>query len=249
MKSLNPRKTGRRIAGTLFVTTLQTVSLAMAQDAATSNSLGSTVAPSVVNVLEVSANVNEVPQDLKVPMEAFAKTGVPVSELDRLRELLVSKGAIVCLEKLGGCPDVPRQASKSSTVKEILDYISHTAGYRYEARGNVINLFPSRAAELGEQYPLNRRIANLALRDTSVAEAVEQLSLATGEELGILQMTGTVERAPRISLSFDNITVREALNRILSTAGLKYWTSVVLELAPDKTVDGQAHYYVGLIVN
>jgi hypothetical protein len=243
------RNTGGRIVGTLVIASLAAGTPCLAEDSAGSASPTSTAVAATANVLEASTDVNEVPEDLKVPMEAFAKNGIQVKELDRLRELLVSKGAKVCLEKLGDGVDVPPQSAKRSTVKEILDYICETGKYRYEVRGTIVNLYPSRALELGEQYPLNRRVASLALHDTSVEDAVEKLSLATGEELGILQLTGTVERAPKISLTIENMTVREALNRILSAAGLKYWTSFVMELAPQNTVDGQAHYYAGLIIN
>src|SRR6267154_3980581 len=126
-------------------------------------------------------------------------------------------------------PDVRFNLSlENKTVKEILDILcSMDVRYTWSQDGATINVYPR--SKLGDtSYFLNRRLNRWQINDiTDVQQGllaiVEQLP-GPREQVAITQFGGSLSYPNAWKETFQNITVRQAINRVAGHLGARtYW--------------------------
>lgn len=113
----------------------------------------------------------------------------------------------------------------NKSVQEILDALCHAdTRYSWSADGGTINVYP-RATESDRTYLLNRRLSRFQLQNvTDITEAllaIAQQLPPPFEQVAHAQIGGdTTYPSKPWTASFDNLTFRQATNRIVEHLGI-----------------------------
>lgn len=103
------------------------------------------------------------------------------------------------------------------TLAEALDWLCRLdPRYTWSRDGTTINIFP-RASLEGENYYFTRKLSHLVFRDERNAyDAIEKvLTPISSPKEAVIKYTGVRDYQTPLSATFTNITVREALNRLI----------------------------------
>lgn len=115
---------------------------------------------------------------------------------------------------------------ENRTLSEVLTWLCALDGrYAWSRDGNMVNLFPKAQGD-DPHYLFNRRLSVLHFQDIrqsgdAALEVVRQLGDPT-EHLIFLGVGGTQSFAKPWTETFNDITVRQALNRIAQQLGPSY---------------------------
>lgn len=112
---------------------------------------------------------------------------------------------------------------ENRTVRDILEALcGYDNRYTWSLDDKTINVYPKSIVG-DDSYLMNRRLPNLALRNVVNAESamfssVSQLP-SPFEQIAFAQAGGTTGYATAWNSTFQNITMRQAMNRIASNLG------------------------------
>ena len=112
----------------------------------------------------------------------------------------------------------------SIPLNKLLELIKKTLGYDYSITGNELTFVDPDVRKFGKNYPLDATVDKFVVKAVTAEDAVK--ILAKEQELSI--MTTSLETDPsakKISLQLANLTVREALNKIVKASGKSGWNS------------------------
>jgi hypothetical protein len=98
--------------------------------------------------------------------------------------------------------------------------------YAWRRNDKTIEIYPA-----GHVNPLlETRIGSLRLRNTKLKEALQNLLYSTEMNTAIANfglrhgpIRGVDDQQTRVSISADDITLRQALNQIAATSGVRFW--------------------------
>jgi hypothetical protein len=111
----------------------------------------------------------------------------------------------------------------NATVKDVLDRLcQHDPKYVWSSNGHSINIYPRSTVD-DSAYLLNRNVPRVTLQNTPGPDKAlfaldEQLPLPK-EQFGYIQAGGDNTYESPWSASFENITVRQFVNRITENVG------------------------------
>jgi hypothetical protein len=132
--------------------------------------------------------------------------------------------------KISDPPDVSIRFSlklENKTVQHILDTLCKLdRRYTWSQDESTVNIYPRSTIE-DSTYFLNRRIKSVTLKDIPDAyEALTPLSkLVPGQQVGYMSVGGNRGYASPWTVTFNEITVRQFINRITEHVGPKSsWT-------------------------
>ncbi len=157
-------------------------------------------------------------------ISAMAQTTPPKEALDAK----ISSFGLVGQTIYDGLTRLINLSLENKTVKEILDILcSMDVRYTWSQDGATINVYPR--SKLGDtSYFLNRRLNRWQINDiTDVQQGllaiVEQLP-GPREQVAITQFGGSLSYPNAWKETFQNITVRQAINRVAGHLGARtYW--------------------------
>lgn len=110
------------------------------------------------------------------------------------------------------------------TLQDSLDWLCKLdPRYEWLFAGGVVNVFP-RQVEHDPSYPLNRTMSFFEIKDATSASAaaLEAASHANPPQQIAILTLGNTDFQRASNLTFANVTLREALNRIAQTLGPTY---------------------------
>ena len=125
--------------------------------------------------------------------------------------------------------------------QDALQALLGTQGCGFEMRGRVMVIYDKKLRALGEQYPLNRTISSLKLTRVSVKECFDAIGrniharinggfgMDSGMDYGVLSTPQHL-----FSVELSNITLREALYKIVAEYGCQTWNAHTYTIG-DKT--------------
>jgi len=118
------------------------------------------------------------------------------------------------------------QKNYLDSLKDLLG----SQGWGYEMHNSVMVLYDKRLRALGEQYPLNRTISSLKLKNVSVHECFDAIARnvhARIEGEAAWPMMGSNRSVPfhRFDIDLSDITLRDALFQITVQCGCKTWNA------------------------
>lgn len=185
----------------------------------------------VVELVRLNRRILEATYPEKCPL---TKPWIKAETIMKLTSLLNEQGIPVCLETISrgtnGNDVAIKVSNTKATAKEILDEACRNHGFKYEEHDGMVNLFPADATTLGEKYPLNRRVAHLKIGGCMVHDAIDKLAEAAVGGVKLLHFTirKIDNTRRRISpLELNNVSVREAVNKIVKSAKLRTWFCIV----------------------
>ena len=117
---------------------------------------------------------------------------------------------------------------RNAKLEDVMDAIvKNKPRYTWRGVGNAIEVYPT-----DRPHPLlETRINSFRVNDTTAAEALQQLlalnevqQALTASNLRIVPAEKVqTDQGNRLSISFEAVTLREALDRIAELSGLKFW--------------------------
>jgi len=193
------------------------------------------------------------------PTAPMAEAGESLSMVRVLDAVAACGEKTICLEQ-GPMPrgDIPRDlrpivpggsppffhgqlpTGDRAALQKTLPALLHTGGYGCEWRGDTLVIYDRKARESGDDYVLNRRIAPLSLKGTTLSECIERI----GKDLGVILMGDTAppisgERMTRrFDVKLDSMTLREALFVLMPKAGFTMY------IADPGNIDGGPGFFV-----
>jgi len=117
---------------------------------------------------------------------------------------------------------------KDATLDDVMNAIVKAKPtYAWRRNGKTIEIYP-----VGHANPLlETRISSLRLSNTKLKEALQHLMYSSEinsaiANFGLIHgpIGGADDQSRSVSLSADNITLRQALNQIAETSGVKFWS-------------------------
>jgi len=117
---------------------------------------------------------------------------------------------------------------RNAKLEDVMDAIvKNKPSYTWRGVGNAVEVYPT-----DRPHPLlETRINSFRVEDVSAAETLQQLlalnevqQAMTVSKLRLAQSNKMQpEQGDRLSINFEAITLREALDRIAERSGLKFW--------------------------
>lgn len=119
-------------------------------------------------------------------------------------------------------PD-PRFSLKleNSSVREVLDALcSRDTRYTWSMDGSTINVYP-KATDADPFYLLNRRLEKIEFKNVNDPyQALNPIARQLpAEQIGYLHLGGEVRFAQPWTVSFENLTIRQIINRVTAHLG------------------------------
>lgn len=114
----------------------------------------------------------------------------------------------------------PFKSKRRGKMKEVLDdVVSRNPEYQWSKANGVINIRPK-----AESRDLDKVISNLSINDMTIKDARQKLC-----EAASLKCKWRIEAGPRqhfakITLDLKNVSVRDALNRMVEADGMASWS-------------------------
>ncbi len=136
--------------------------------------------------------------------------------LDEAVLKLIGLGCSISYESMAGIQDGQNKSvtlSKSNvSLNDILSELCKAFNYSYEVNGKVINLFPTVSTSLGEQYPLNKKIAHFSVGNKKVNDIFRELRKMT--HVHIYMFLG--RDSDEVTIDLKNCSIRQILNEIIN---------------------------------
>ena len=137
--------------------------------------------------------------------------------------------------------DRPLSVKNGQNYLDAFQDLLGSQGWVYEMRGPTIYIYDKKVRAMGDRHPLNRTISSLKLTNVSVKECFKEI----GKQLHLKIYAGIdnddlSRYASTFNIELKNITLREAIFKIVSTSGCRNWD------AHTSTIDNVESLYIDM---